>query len=152
MWLEQKKRRICVTSWPSFLFIMFLKNINSFIFYLLLLRSGECVWLKDMVTPQHKSPSLFLKTWYNSGWRQCGCSYTLILQKYTLAEATGSLVPRGYFRNPIRISQRGKYQTYPTCFGKIETRDPRSCIIILIIVRRSSSVLLPGQRETSWRF
>lgn len=60
----------------------------------------------------------------------------------------GLLVPVGYFKNPISISLRCKYQT---CFGKIETRFPRSCIIIIIIVRRSSSVLLPGQGETSWK-
>lgn len=40
---------------------MFLKNTNSFIFYLLLLHSGECVWLKDVVTPQTSLQVYFRK-------------------------------------------------------------------------------------------
>lgn len=55
------------------------------------------------------------------------------------------LVPVGYFKNPISISLRCKYQT---CFRKIETRYPKSCIVIFIII---VSVILPRQRETFWK-
>lgn len=114
--------------------------MNSLICYTLLMHSGDC----DVATTQtsiHFMTDIMLKLRMET----VGAVTDPECKNTPLLSFIGLLVPVGYFKNPISISLRCKYQT---CFGKIETRYPRSCIIIFVIV---VSVLLLGQRETSWK-